>query len=521
MKFVLLSLCFILTTLHLTAQPDGKDKCFIIDMYLFCPGAKTIEQISFNYETTHLLTYNYDSTRLYVFGNKVLINDPTVLDFLKDNSGAKIRTVDMEKLHVYSVQNNNSGYNRDVMLAYDDNDYYAVTGKDIGMLSKLEPGDHIKNSVRLSPFVMKNKGKTYALIGNWAYIDLIEIPQHTDIDIPSFKLVADEINTSRTAFYTDKNGLYVFSDKERFTLGRIADSEGKDIAPIVAPTHVIYGDKVFSRGISFSKNSADISLSLDVNNMKVYSNITRHQPSITILNDEKTAYVFSNDDGRHLAAYEDSAFASIGQLLSKGDILFYKDEERPRNLYFTNGIDKEGIEFETIVRIDTSYRTVTGVGEMYRSTQVQNVYIYNEKDGKYEPLDYTQYRYISDGFFVYKNTLYNTLCKLEDNLKGLDATKVNQFVDNNIQTRFITDGKNLIYGTGYTYQKPIASSFLEPKLIEGTVHIYKDVDMESLRAISPSLIRDKNNFYYAHSSGLEIIQITELGLPVVDIEIKE
>lgn len=498
---------------YIQSQNNGTERCFAIGKLIFCPDSKTILSLSVGDFNSVLevdtLDIDYDNATLYICGNKLFLNKPVIPRYNseRDTFDLAYDTIDLKDLHVYSVLNDTE-YDVGIMQVYDDKRFYTIFGDEIGMISEEIITEWPDSYDWLSPFLIRDhsNNRIRAFVDNNFFIDL---PSDTKIDMPSFKYLAAVSASHNTAFYTDKNGLYIYSYFANLTLGKIADSGGRKIDPIVRARYIIYDNKLFSRSFLLREDYSVYSeLNLDFDNLRIFDRVMKYPLNPTILTDGKTAYL-----GGAISFEEDDRFKIVQQLISKEDISFFTSESDSENLYFSLNFNQENNKCETVLRTDSGYMAIKREDWSYKTETYKNLYIFNHQSKQYELFDFTQYQYLTDGFFVYKEVLYNTFCEPLKDMGDVNTKKLQRFVYNDIKTDFITDGKNLIckvLDEQYGYEIPPKKRAISSK----------KADIKSLRAISPTLLVDKNNFYaYSFWGALTVIPIKELGIPVITIPI--
>jgi len=349
----------------------------------------------------------------------------------------------------------------------------------------------------IGQMIFKNKAGKLYINATWE----ITIP----IDTTSLRLVFS--NSYIGAYYTDKNGLYYFSNNEQQQ--QLESSNGKPVQAVLHDGYFVYGDAAYPYGNIYGKDKK--AMRMNVNELKLIFQY-----------DDR--YLADNDKIFTLpSSYTTSTTsASLADIIQKGRpqeplsewnwfdfFVVGKDNLKNNTVYYpSRGMNMSGSCYYLIKTPSGFY----GINRNNRSEAVKydNVMIFNIEKGDYEPIEVEQFRRLTDNYYIYKNQMYYDNSRPVET--ELDLQKLHTIRLNGMDTEFYTDGTFLV--GGYNLSKLTTEQKEGQEWLKFEKPLFRDVDWGSLQVVNEKEMVDKNNIYQVESSLLQIIPIKDLGLNV-------
>src|SRR5690554_2759456 len=280
-----------------------------------------------------------------------------------------------------------------------------------------------------------------------------------------YRVITDEkinfetLRKLTASYYYDKNGLYFVTrkyDRERredtYALTKVCSSNGKDIKPIVKKKYLIYDKSVYSI-------EKPLKLDLDVN--KIVELTKEYFPNdFSFLTDGKNMYRATSGGYDTISKREKESKLSgrlyLNEIFFSGidieyvfserlqfcqknssDIIFFNDNISYCKEQISKIVSKNTTTGGRLIKTSKGYYLLPMDTNFKKAKKINNVYIYNPDTQKEEIFELDKFKYLKDGFFVYKNIFYwGKYMVLTDDF-NIDKLGL---VPN---TNYFTDGKNL------------------------------------------------------------------------------
>ena len=354
----------------------------------------------------------------------------------------------------------------------------------------------IKGFTHIRQLIFKNKKKELFFIPvGGRNLCKITIP----IDEASLQHVFSSEYTG--SYYTDKNGLYYFS--ENGVQQKLESSNGKLVQAILYDRYFVYGDAAYPYA---SGTLSPKYLRLNTNELRPFNTLRFH-----ILGDNtKLLYLpFNIRDGASIITPNEFLIQGAPQEpISEWkffDIITIGNNLIKNTLYYpTEKINVGSIgNYYSLIKTSNGFYGITAGSSDLKAIKFDSVMIYNIKINDYEPIEIEHFREFTDYYNIYKDQLYYSY-----NSKPVETTldihKLQPIRLNGKDTEFYTDGTFLV-GLG---------DIDEP--------LFRDIDWESLQVVNEKTMVDKNNIYQiGWHDLLQVTPIKDLGIDVKIIPFKD
>lgn len=467
-------------------------------------------------------TVDYNSTTLFVIGNQFIFKEhisrnnsfPTQVDF----NTLKVIYIDLE------------GYS----LCRDKNFLYK-NSIGIEQQSKWE-SINLSGYKVINDFVYQKGNDLYFLSQDFKLKKI----QNLKLDVSTLVKVMDN-------YYTDKNGLYLlggystreFKAEKTETGLVIYHSEWESlfhnesiqlekqkkrnhIAPIIKEDYFIYNEKVYSpstfnRHLPLPLNSEEM-VELEIKNNS-YGNYKTN-----FLADYDHTFVTEGENGGYVplkVRYVNQWFVGNDfyeknvnqwQVISKGDLGLLKDDDE--NLYFPSQLKQTNKDnyVDVVIKKQNEYYNFD-LKEYSTLKKFKKVFIFNFDIKEYEELDLTQYRYLSENFWIYKNRLYMYSSGIGLPIKEIIETPKLDFITlHNKKTNFLSNNNSLVYLGKFGGTSTLGEGVNKVQILGN--RITSGVDFSSLKVFTADVLKDDENIYVGNHNGISIIPIKSLGLNI-------
>ena len=435
---------------------------------------------------------DYETTSLIVFGNFVTFKEyfPSKCSFR-----GKMLRVDL-------------GYKKYLCVKSGRRLYTFYKGDELEII-KIAGCKHITDCV----FRGRN-GKIYFLM-SMTDRTLTELTQIENLDLPSLQHVT-------TSYYTDRNGLYFFGCERSSRTGndvttwnhsgKLEDSGGQTIVPVVGDGYMVYGGAVYSTKDEFCVSKLELDGNLlneisfeqygDGKNHYLTDGTNIYRKWGTSRSWEKTSIdnVFlsgSIDDHPEQWKCVNETAIEIGMHRKIETTYFFPSVERKN--YSGGRLYHSGNDFFVVRRESSQTKPVV--------VKIDSALIHNFDTQQYEPLEINQYRHLTRDTYIYKNHLYNYGQPI---LNDINLNELEFIKGHSHRTNFLWDGKTLLHirtFNGFDKTDDGYLIFRKP--------LVQNVDIETLKVIGEDLLLDKNNIYSANHDGITVIPMRELGLSII------
>ncbi|MFV0330023.1 MAG: hypothetical protein ACK5KL_09435 [Dysgonomonas sp.] len=448
--------------------------------YRIYPTEKAVLVYQNEYSPCYIDTLiNFDSTTLVFYGNTFGFEEH--LDGLIDYNTLKVLDYNIDKDYSWSICKDRNTI------------YKGLSGDKIDISGFKCINDWI---------YLDNDDEIYYLTttGDLSKMDIYDQRPH----IPSLEYIGDGCFYNKDGLY-ELQRQYNYKDERNIWFNavpvRIEESKGKNIRPFVTPLYFTYGSNVYLRQSRLGWGEQNFQkLEINGTNLKEFILSDSYHFSY-ILTDGKNSYVFPDKIQNKINTNSISEWKQ----LSRDNQRFTYDEKANILYYASNNIPDIGRSISgALICIGDKFWLINFSGydnEKGKMISLDKVMIDAGKG--YEELDISNYKYIDADLYLYKDTLYGNRCTPVNESTDLELRNFYPIQHNYISTQYFTDGKVLYYNDEmYRYTLPRES--LIP------LHVIKDVDFNSLKVISKTMLIDKNNIYI----GLTIIPIDSLGVKV-------
>ena len=437
---------------------------------------------------------NYETTSLIIFGNFVTFKEyfPS-----KCSYHSKVLQVDLGSQDLLCVKNGSRLYT-------------FFDGKGLHVIN-------IKGYKHITDCVFRGKdGKIYFLM-SISDRELTELTQIDKLDLPTLQHVTK-------SYYIDKNGLYFFGCEtssrtgDKVTRwnhsGKLEDSGGKNIIPVVGDGYLVYGSAVYSTKDKYIVSKLELEGSL------------LNEFSFERYGDGENHYI---TDGTNIYRKWGNSWSwektTVNDIFQSGNIDNHPGQWRyvidivvpfnndNKTVYYLPGPGRNLESGRSIALYNSGDSFFADYSKFDRdkpiAVKMDSVFIYNYDTRQYELLDITQYRHLTQKTYIYKNRLYDSgiLVASDIELYSLEYIKSNFH-----QTYFLYNGKTLIH-------KNMLTNFREDKDHPGYLKFreppMQNIDNKTLKIINKDMLVDENNIYYATHSEFVVIPMRELGLEVI------
>ena len=392
------------------------------------------------------------------------------------------------------------GYDNDYTIMLSPSESAVYIKYNNGYITKKD----ISGYTYIGQLIFKNKaGKLFFLPVGDSSLREITIP----VDESSLQHVIS--NSYIGSFYTDKNGLYYFSDRGQQQ--QLESSNGKPIQAVLHPGYFIYGDAAYPYGNNFGE--------IDGSRTRKDMRLNTNELKITLGN-----YLGDNSKLFHLPSSFNTNItsASLTDIIQQGRpqeplnewnwfdfFVVAKDNLKGNKVYYPDKNMNMSGSSHYLIKTPSGFYGVNR-NKVSQVVKYDNVMIYNiEKDG-YEPIEVEHFRRLTTNYHIYKNQMYDSRSHPVETAE-LDIQKLQAIHLNGRATNFYTDGTFLIGGYNLGRMTIEKRGKQEWRKFE---NLFRDVDWESLQVVSENVMVDKDNIYQVNSSLLEIIPIKDLGLDV-------
>lgn len=391
----------------------------------------------------------------------------------------------------------------------------------------------------------------YKVINDFVYQkddDLYFLSQDFELKkIENLKLDASTLEKVMGNYFTDKNGLYLLGGystrefkAEKTETGLVIyrkewesffhnqslqlerQNKRKWVTPIIKTDYFIYNEKVYSPSspnshLPLPLNSKEM-VELGIKNNS-YANYTT-----TFLADNEHTFVTKGRNGGYGTLEErygnkwfvgNSFFeknVNQWEIISRGDLGILQEDGE--NLYFpsqlkpTNKDNYVGI----VIRKQNEFYSFD-LNENSTLKKFNKIFIFNFELKKYEELDITQYRYLSENLWIYKNRLYMYSSGIGLPIKDLNDVKNLHFItQNNKNTNFMINNNSLVYMGKFGGLSTLGEGVNRVQILGN--RIISDVDFSTLKVISTDVLRDDKNIYLGNYNGISVIPIKSLELDI-------
>ncbi|MDR2204900.1 MAG: hypothetical protein LBE36_01905 [Flavobacteriaceae bacterium] len=509
-KYIFLHFTSLIASLSNGQTPD---KTYELDRYLINPSKKTVsvQQEFHEYRDDGLhawgvryvpdSTINYDKTTLFVIGNQFVFKEhiPQNWAFLQES--------DLKTLRIIRID-----FEYNTSLCRDKNFLYRNS---IGFGGRFGwQFIDLSGYETINDFIYKKNNELYFLTKDFKLKKIGNIKLH----IPTLTHVMGN-------YFTDKNGLYLLGGyhilTQKLILGkqekadsiydksiRLEKIGNKKITPIIKRDYFIYGDKVYASGY-FNENKP---LPINVEKMKEFEFKNSYSGNQTTFFLADDTHVFAIKIHPWHDFLDNDFFdknVNEWQVISAGDIGIYKEDDG-KTLYFQSGI-KQGKPMEyagILIQKQNEFYTID-TREKGSVQKFNQVFIFNFDTQQYETLDLSQYRYLAENLWIYKNRLYvNGLPTKEK----INIENLHFIAHHNIKTNFLTDDQSLIYvGEGEYGTLGEGGN----KVSVFGKRIVSEVDFSTLKVITADILTDKDNIYIGNrGKGINVVPIKALELDV-------
>lgn len=469
-------------------------------------------------------TINYNNTTLFLIGNQFVFKEdisknghfPPQLDF----NSLKVINIDVEEYGGSLCRDKNFLYRNSI---------------GIEQQSKWE-SISLYGYKTINDFVYQKDNDLYFLSRDF---ELKKI-ENLKLDVSTLVKVMGN-------YFTDKNGLYLLGgystrefkaektetglviyrkEWESFFHNESIQLEKKNkrtqTTPIIKTDYFIYNAKVYSPRTSNSHlplplNSKEM-VELEIKNNS-YANYTTN-----FLADNDHTFVSISEKGGYVtleARYGNQWFVgndffekNVNQweVISRGDLGLFKGKDG--NLYFPNQLKQTNRDnYAGIVVHKQKEFYDFELNENSTLTKFDKVFIFNFDIKEYEELDPTQFRYLYENFWIYKNRLYMYSSGVGLPIKELmDNTNLYPIKHHDKKTNFLINKNSLVYIGKFGGTSTLGEG-LNTVQVFGN-RIISNVDFSSLKVITADVLKDDENIYIGKYDGISIIPIKSLGLNI-------
>jgi hypothetical protein len=507
-------------------------KTYILGRYEINPSKKTIGVLTrfseslgdggeaFGERFVPDSTIDFDKTTLLVIGNQFVFKEHIKC------GGTFYPELDLNSLRIIRVDLSEfSGSRREGSLCRGKNRLYKiVNGNELYPWGSID----ISGYKIVNDFIYKKDNELYFLSSDFK----LKIIKDVKLDESTLTHIMDN-------YFADKNGLYLLGGyitqehkAEKTETGlviwrkewedsfcdksvKLEKSNCKTILPIIKRDYFIY------RNTIYSPTSVNGHKPLPLNASKIKELEIRNSSYANyrtdFLADDAYTYVTKNEDEGYVpleSRYDNHWFVNnnffeknVNQWQLINQNIFKGDEN---TLYFPSVIKQQsGMEYMGVL-VEKQNDFYTFKTDKKSALQKFNrVLIFNFDTQEYEKLDLSQYRYLSENLWIYKNRLYMTDKGLP--VKEAIETENLQFIThNNIKTNYLTNDKLLIYMGNITGYSTLGEGGNTMEMLGN--RIVSIVDFLTLKVIGTNILTDKENIYIGNREGITVIPIKALGL---------
>ncbi len=458
-------------------------------------------------------TINYEQTMLYIFGNQVIFKEHLSEDWIIP------KNIDFDSFKILDFNLNGYSICRDRNNLYQN---YIGTKNQIKWVTI-----YLNEYQEINDFIYKKSDTLYFLSDDFK---LEEIKGDIKFHLSSLKHITGN-------YFKDKNGLYYLDSfytqeiKNRETdtglilwskewekylhkdAVKLEKSKGKKAEIELKNDYFIYQNHLYSNKVRTTPYAIPIKPD-DFN----YLVLNHNRQKIKILADKENTYVSVDNRGfTPLDSIEKSywSFWSINPNILKSNIYQWKiinpefmGTIEDNKIYFPSAIKHPKDYLGNLIKKENKYHYFTLKDSQLK--EAEQLFIFNYDTQKYEPVNLSEYRYLSKDLWIYKNRLYMTNLGLPTKEKihtdNLDFIKINDK-----ETNFLKDNESIIYiGNieGHSLQGENGRSVQ----VLGN-RTYSKIDFQSLTVISADILMDNKNLYVGDfMDGIRVIPYKQLGL---------
>lgn len=513
MKRSLLALTLLIGSFVITCC-YGQTK-YDLGNYQIDPENKTISVLSGFKRSNGNITYrgqeyipdssiDFDHTTLYLLGNQFVPKEH-VYKYLPAQA-------DLSTLRVIAIQLNK--YGKSICR---DKNYLYRNSLGSAYQSKWESID-VSGYQPINDFIYKKDKELYFLSKDFSLEKIKGIRLH----MPTVQHISGN-------YFTDKNGLYLLGgystlsydavNKQSINTFRdgsimLEQSKGENIKPYICKDYFVYKNKVYTAGY-LEENKP---LPLDAQHIKAIAvNHIRNSgyDKINFLADA-THTLVSGINGGYVplaSRFQESWF--IKNEFFQKDVdqwqlitaRIYKDDDGT-SLYIPSTVKPATNKgyMGLLIRKQNDFYTFT-LNENDSLKKFNRVSIFNYDTRAYEAIDITQYRYLAEDIWIYKERLYVTNSGLP--AKETIETKNLDFLTlHDEPTNYLKNGNTLIYVGNLQESGSLDKDGIKMQVMSN--RIATEVDLPSLKVISTDLLIDNNNIYKGDYTGIKVIPIAAL-----------
>lgn len=471
-------------------------------------------------------TIDYNSTTLFIIGNQFIFKEhisdklnwsfPPQLDF----NTLKAINIDVEEYGGSLCRDKNFLYRNSI---------------GIEQQSKWE-AISLSGYKTINDFVYQKDNDLYFLSQNFKLKKI----ENLNLDISTLEKVMGN-------YFIDKNGLYLLGGystrnfkAEKTETGLVIyqkewesffhnesiqlekQNKRKWITPIIKAGYFIYNGKIYS------PSSSNSHLPLPINSMEMVElgikNSSYANYTTTFLADNEHTFVTKGKNGGYGALeerYGNKWFVgntffekNVNQwkVISRGDLGILQEDGE--NLYFPSQLKQTNRDnYVGIVIQKQNEFYAFDLNENSTLKKFSKAFIFNFDTKSYEELNVTQYRYLSENLWIYKNRLYMYSSGIGLPIKDLvDTEKLHFITHHNKKTNFMINNNSLIYMGKFGGISTLGEGVNKVQILGD--RIISDVDSSSLKVITTDILRDDENIYLGSFNGISVIPIKSLGLDI-------
>ena len=273
----------------------------------------------------------------------------------------------------------------------------------------------------------------------------------------------------------------------------------------------------------FFKEEMDFFPELDLNSLQIlYTNLRRNKRFNFVARDKNHLYIgaigtFYRGNNRMPFSINITGYTLINnRIFQKEDRLYFLSDRagvRGVCVGLIRIINPEEFHLPTLEhRIENFFADKTGI---YRLGG------YRYQGERFYRIERPRYRYYSRAREddIARRTRITSPFRIDENrvysrgflvYEPIDAENLRFIYHHGQKTRFMTDGRSLIY-TRFAHSTVRRNGRIMLSISE---HIISDVDFATLRVINYDVLMDKNNFYYGAYRGINVVPIDALGFDV-------